>query len=153
MRAKVRLGGASQAVEISRCIGRPSLLECEQAVKSLLGPITDLAERRQHILTRREILRYITAEPSSRAEQIQELLNVTEIEDVRRALVRVHNDFERDVQAKRRSVEEARAVANATVQQTAFQPAAVLRVVNENRAVLGGKPISSLLSTDLKTAL
>jgi hypothetical protein len=153
VRAIVRLGVASQPIEISRCVGHPGVLVCDEGVKSLLDPITDLAQRRQHILTRREILRYITAEPSTRAEQIQELLNITDVEDVRKALVRVQNEFDKDVQAKRGSVEEARAAVSATVQHTVFQPDVVLRVVNQNRSVLGGQPISSLLSTDLKMGL
>lgn len=53
-----------------------------------------LAERGQHVLTRREILRFVTTEAGSRAQDIQHLLNLTPTETIRKALVTVrHREF------------------------------------------------------------
>jgi hypothetical protein len=102
---------------------------------------------------RREILKYITAEAGTRAQEIQDLLNITEIEDIRKAFVRVQNDFDKELQAARRMVDTAKGAVNATVQEKVFLEDIVLQVVNRNRAILGGQPVSVLRSADLKISL
>jgi ABC-type lipoprotein export system ATPase subunit len=153
VRAVVQLPGLKNPVEIRRCIANPNTFECDESMRQSLEPVMMLAKRGQHVLTRRDILRYITAEASTRAQEIQQLLNITEIEDVRKALVKVQNDFERDCQDAKRAVETARGAVNATVQETTFSEVIVLQFVNQNRTVLGGEPISILRSADLKAGL
>ena len=153
VRAVVQLPGATRPVEIKRCIAHNNTLECDESIKQRLEPIMALARRGQHVLTRREILRYITAEASTRAQEIQELLNISEIERIRKALVTVRNDLDKGHQAAKRSVDTAKSAVNATVQKETFHEDIVLQIVNLNRAVLDGQPISILRSTDLKTGL
>lgn len=148
--ASIQLHDSAQPVNVKRCMARPDDLECDSKVREKLQPIIDLARRGQHILTRREILRFIQTEPSKRAEQIQDLLNISEIEDIRKSFVRVKHDVEGDLKNAKMAVAEARTSANATLQQESFDSNAVIRIVNENRALLGGKAISRLHSTELK---
>lgn len=151
--AIVKLQGTANPVEIKRCIAQPNNLECAPDVEQLMEPIMALAHRGQHVLTRRDILRYITAEAGTRAQQIQELLNITEIEDIRKTLVKVQNNLKTDYQAAKRSVGTIEGDLNATVQEEIFSEDVVLRFVNQNRATLGGQPITTLRSTSLKTEL
>ncbi|MBW1932807.1 MAG: AAA family ATPase [Deltaproteobacteria bacterium] len=153
VRGVLRLPELTEPVEIKRCMAQPNVLECDQSVKPYLDPILTLAQRGQHVLTRREILKYITAEASTRAQEIQALLNVTEIEAIRQALVRVENNSKNAVQAAEREVNTAKGAVNSTVQATTFKKDTVLQVVNQNRAILGGQPISVLSSTELKKEL
>jgi energy-coupling factor transporter ATP-binding protein EcfA2 len=153
VRAVVQLPGLKDPVEIRRCMADPSTLECDEKMKQHIEPIMMLAKRGQHVLTRRDILRYITAEASTRAQEIQELLNITEIEEIRKTLVKVQNKLEGDCQDAKRAVETARGAVNATMQATTFNKDIVLQFVNQNRAVLGGQSISTLHSADLKTGL
>lgn len=153
VRAIVQLPGLKDPVEIRRCIAEPNTLECDENMRQYLEPVMMLAKRGQHVLTSRDILRYITAEASTRAQEIQELLNITEIEEIRKTLVKVQNDFEGDCQDAKSAVETARGAVNATVQETTFSKDIVLQFVNQNRAVLGGQSISTLRSADLKTGL
>lgn len=153
VRGVFRLPGVAHPVEIKRCMAQPNVLECDPSVKPSLDPILVLAQRGQHVLTRREILKYITAEPSTRAQEIQALLNITEIEAIRQAFVRVQNDLNKDLQAAKRGVDTARGAVNSTVQATTYHVDRVLQVVNQNRAILGGQPISDLRSIELKKGL
>ncbi len=153
VRAIVQLPGLKGPVEIRRCMADPNTLECDESMRQHLEPIMMLAKRGQHVLTRRDILRYITAEASTRAQEIQALLNITEIEEIRKTLVKAQNDLEGDCRDAKRAVETARGAVNATVQETTFSENIVLQFVNQNRAVLGGQPISTLRSTELKTGL
>jgi len=153
VRAVVQLPGLKEPVELERCMAHPATLKYEKSVASHLKPIITLAQRGQYVLTRRDILKYITAEAGTRAQEIQELLNITEIEAIRKALVRAQNDLDKELQAAKRDVDKAKGAVNATVQEKTFRRDVVLEVVNQNRAVLGGKPISILHSTQLKAQL
>lgn len=153
VRAKISIPGVTQPVEIRRCMGNPNTLECEESIMQRLNPIISLATRGQHVLTRREILKYITAEAGTRAQEIQELLNISEIEEIRKALVRVQNNFERECERANHAIETAKGQVNATVQQDVFLKDIVLQIVNQNRAALAGKPISILQSKELKKGI
>lgn len=152
VRAVIQLPGVKEPVEIKRCIAHPNKLECSKPI-SQIETVMTLARRGQHVLTRREILKYITAEAGTRAQEIQELLNVTEIEEIRKAFVRVQNELEKELQAAERAVNTTKGTINATVQEKTFSESLVLQVVNQNRAILGGQPILTLRSSELKTAL
>ncbi len=153
VRAVVQLPGVTEPVEITRCMADPGNLHSSKPSPPSLQPVMALARRGQHVLTRRDILKYITAEAGTRAEQIQELLNITEIEDIRKALVRVHNDLDKEREAAKRSVDMAKGLVNATVREQTYREDIVLQFANQSRAALGGQPISHLRSAELKAAL
>jgi recombinational DNA repair ATPase RecF len=153
VRAIVQLPGVTKPIEIKRCMANPNNLECDKSMESHLEAIMTIAHRGQHVLSRREILKYITAEAGTRAQEIQELLNIIEIEDTRKALVKVQNNLDTDLQAANTSVSVARGAVNATVQMQTYREEIVMQVVNQNRRILGGKPISALHSSDLKIGL
>jgi len=152
VRAVVQLAGL-EPVEIERCVAHPGTLKCDKSIAPQMKPIITVAHQGQHVLTRRDILKYITAEAGTRAKEIQELLNITEIESIRRAFVRAQNDLDKDLQAARRAVDIAKGAVNATIQKEAFRKDVVLEVVNQSRAVLGGNPILTLHSSNLKAEL
>lgn len=153
VRAKVQIPGFPDDVEIKRCMAHPKDLICDKAAMPYLEPVLQLAERGEHVLTRREILRYITSEAGTRAEQIQALLNIGDVEEIRKVLVKVENELDSAVKSAKQAVRTAESAVNATLQQTEFQPDRVLEKINRNRAILGGQPISSLHSADLRNAL
>jgi DNA repair exonuclease SbcCD ATPase subunit len=153
VRAVIVLPGSEKPVEIKRCMADTTTLECNEEERGNLKRIITLARQGLHVLSRREILRYITADANTRAQEIQELLNIAEIEDVRKTLVKVENAFGRNLQVTERAVGEARGRINATVQEETFREEKVLEVVNQNREVLGGQLVSELRSTSLKTDL
>jgi recombinational DNA repair ATPase RecF len=153
VQAVVQLRGIEKPVQIKRCMAHPNVLECDKSIEAQIKPIMTLAQRGQYVLTRREILKYITAEAGIRAQEIQDLLNIIEIENIRKALVKVQNDLDKELQTAKRAVGTAQAAVNATLQEKIFQQDNILRVVNQNRAVLGGQPISTLCSAELKSAL
>ncbi|MCD4782246.1 MAG: AAA family ATPase [Candidatus Eremiobacteraeota bacterium] len=153
VRAIIQLPEIAKPVEIKRCMADPDNLEFDVSKISYLEPIMILARRGQHVLTRREILKYITAEAGTRAEEIQELLNISDIEDIRKKLVKVENGFKKDVKTAKHAVETAREAVKATIQEKTFSEDIVLKFVNRNRAILGGQAILTLCSTELKIGI
>jgi hypothetical protein len=104
-------------------------------------------------MTRREILRYITAEGSTRAEQIQQLLNIKDIEDIRRAMVKVENEAEKGFQSARQMVVQAEAAVCSTTKLEKYDSAQVLQIINQKRAIFGKEPIPELKYDQLKKNL
>lgn len=150
VRAVLQIPGSAAPVEIKRCMADPGTLEFDSAVKPYLDPILALAHRGQHVLTRREILKYITAEGRSRAEEIQDLLNLGEVEETRRALVKVHNDLGKEARQAQNNLDTTRQAVNTTLRLPSFQLDAVLEAVNQARAILGAPPLAAARSVDLK---
>ncbi len=153
VRAVVRVGGVDEPVTLERCIARPGTLKCAKAAVPYVEPVTSLAKQGHHVLTRRDVLKYITAEAGARAEEVQALLNITEAESIRKAFVKVQNQLDNELKNARGAVEKAKAATGVTVYQKAFHTDAIMRAANENRAVLGGAAISTLHSAGLKASL
>jgi DNA repair exonuclease SbcCD ATPase subunit len=151
--AIIKLPGIDDPIRIKRCMANSDDLEVEESTKSCLEPIIELAHQGQHVLTRREVLKYITSEPGTRAQEIQALLNISEIEDIRKALVKVNNDFKNELDKAEHDVNIAREAINETIGEKTFIQYKILQFVNTNRNVLGGIQISTICSKDLKKGL
>ena len=76
------------ALHVTRWVSRPASLVGPAEVESAFHRVSD---RGQHLLTRRDILSVITVPPGDRAEQINQLLNLSPIEQVRGRLVTLRN--------------------------------------------------------------
>lgn len=151
VRAVVSIPTYPKPIEIKRCMLNPGNLEySDPKSKPYLGPILSIAARGQHVLTRREILKYVTTEPSNRAQEIQTILDIREIEDIRKVLVRVENICEKEVDGTKKALAIAAGEITAAVGVKSFEVEAVLQWVNVKRALLGAVPITTLKSTELK---
>lgn len=153
VRAVVQLPGLAQPVEIMRLMDHPGTIQIQGATIDDLDPILILAARGQHVLTRREILKYVTAEAGTRAQEIQELMNIADVEEIRKSFVKVLNDLDRDLLASKRAVEAAQAGVNATIGENRYSVDKVLQAVSQSRAVLGGAPAGTIATADVKAGL
>jgi energy-coupling factor transporter ATP-binding protein EcfA2 len=141
--AHVRFEGVSEAIQISRIVAHPGTLTYPSKYESVVAPALAVAARGHHVLTRREMLRFITAEAGNRADELQRLLNLADLEKVREALVTAEHDAERALAGAKRS--QSRAIkdlaSEAGMGEIGQQ---FLAVVNEHRRLLGGQPISAI---------
>jgi len=153
VRALVSIPGIPCPIKIARCMADRDELEIEESGRPIFEPIINLANQRQHLLTRREILRYITSEPNTRAQEIQSLLNISEIEEIRKSLVKVNNDFKKELDIAKRGVDTANEAIKNTIGENTIQKQNILQFINNNRHVLNGNQISTISSKDLKKEL
>lgn len=153
VRARVEVPGIEGPIDISRSVGSSDHLECPDEARPLLSQIETLARRGQHILTRRDILRYITAEPSNRADEIQQLLDLSDVEELRRGLVAVVNRLSNGLQTAQGNVRTQKASLAAALGLAAHNEAEALRLVNEHRAALGAPSIAELKSLDIRAGV
>jgi len=144
IKAVITIDGADKPFEISRCLEKPQSLIYPAEYESMLIPILEVANLGQHILTRREILRFITSKGGERAEQIQNLLNLSNVELIRKAIGRVISGTDRDLKSTQRNLQEDRAKIISRVGITNYEVKEILEFVNEKRKTLGGDSIDCL---------
>lgn len=150
VRAKFKVIGVNEPVEITRHMDQPNEYECPGCSRSQLEPILNLANRGQHVLTRREILKYITSEGGTRAAEIQALLDINEIEDIRKNLVKVFNECKKAWSNADTNLKQSEGRIQQTTNSTSFQEGAVLAFVNQQRAIFKASPLSRLASSEIK---
>jgi energy-coupling factor transporter ATP-binding protein EcfA2 len=150
VRATVEIPGQANLIQLRRCMADPSSLEVSPPVGSRLEPMLIVAARGQHVLSRRDILRFITSEAGKRAQDIQELLNLTDIEATRKCLVAVANNATNSVQETSLALQRARIAAAASIGLEQFSPDEALDAINRNRQLLGAAPAEGLHSRLVK---
>jgi len=153
VRAKIKIPGLEDPVELERCMGQPSKLEYEDSIKSHIDSIIEVAQRGQYVLTRRDILKYITAPPSTRAKEIQTLLNIQNVENIRKKLVEISGKYERNLDEAIKALDTAKETINKTIENRPFSEEAVMKFINKNRSILKGEPISTLDWRNFKKGL
>jgi len=150
VKAKVEIPEVTEPVEIKRVMDKPRKLVCDDEYLSVLEPIQELASRGQHVLTRREILNYVTSDAGTRAKQIQNLLKIDEVEVTRKKLVKVRSTLRNEFNNVEGNLNTSKAHINATVGVDTFNEDVILNFVNENRGVLGGEALTLLDSASVK---
>ncbi|MBI4744096.1 MAG: AAA family ATPase [Actinobacteria bacterium] len=152
VKAGIEIDG--KKVTIQRSINKPSELKVEpKEHAALVESYLDIASLGQHILSRREILKYITAEESERAKEIQLLLDLSEIENLRAMLVKVGNEAEIDFKGKEASLKVAESEIVNLLTMPAFSEQTCLEKVNDLREQLAGKIIAEMHEEKIKEGL
>jgi recombinational DNA repair ATPase RecF len=123
---------------------KPKITPADPDVKAVLAEIEDHPEI---TLSRREILRFILAEPTKRSEEIQTILKLDEIGQTRSALNTAQNRLQTQHKTAQTQVTQSRDTLMRHLQIGALQPAELLEAVNKRRQMLGLAEIT-LLAAD-----
>lgn len=153
IRAVIQLKDKESPIEIERCVSHPNNLICDEQNETMLQPMLAFAARGQHILTRREILRFITSEAGTRSTDIQDLLNLSEIEEVRKSLVKVKGEYDRDCKASLQVIKKMEIAVCLVIDKTSLNQNELLEFINNNRKILNGKSLEKFDSKNLKSEL
>ncbi|MAJ97407.1 MAG: chromosome segregation protein SMC [Parcubacteria group bacterium] len=129
----------------------PTITPDTQEVKEVFAHI---AQHPEFVLSRRELIRYILSEPGQRSKEVQALLRLEELEKVRKALQKVANESKKELpsleQARTDSGERLRSALNIS----RLNEKDLLKSVNDQRAVLGLNPITTLeANTSIKDGM
>jgi len=152
VRASIKIHGIQNPIRIWRKISDPNkLVSGEQNPR--IDEILVIAGRRENILTRKDILKYIASTAQSRAEEIHKLLDMSEIEDIRKAFVAVLNRLKEKHRTAINQLTKDKESVNAITQEKTFSESNVINFINKNRLVLGGNTISKLAFDEIKNGL
>lgn len=123
----------------------------DKDVNELVDALTDHPE---FALSRREILKYIIAEPGQRSAEVQALLRLDSIETLRKSLKKAENDSTKSVESADEEVAKAKVQLQTALKIPQLTTERVLQAVNERRRVLGLDPLADLgKDTSLKTGV
>jgi len=151
VRAKVNIQG--QEFEIYRNMANEKDLVCPDEFRPQIDKVIQLAKLGNHILTRREILRFITSEGSERAKEIQALLNIKDVDEIRKAINTAGTSLEGKVKQKKKDVDRDKATVCAALGIFEYDESTVLSFINGWRTCLGGSNIGMENLYNLKEGL
>lgn len=150
VKAVVQVPNISGTVILRRIMANPGNLEVQEADISQLDEILELAGRRQHSLSRREILRYVAAQAGKRSAEVQALLNLEELETARRAIGRTLTQAKTNSKNAKQGVTDAEMNIKDTLSLDTFTQEGMIGKVNELRGLLNGSPLVEISSKNLK---
>jgi len=142
VKALIKIDEVPELIEIKRQMKSKKILEYDRKYSQYLNPIIEQASRGQHILTRRDLLKFIYSQPLNRATEIQTLLNITEIETIRKTLMNVKNSLESDLHNSQSNVDRELNEIRAIVQKDEVSDKILLDFINNNRKILKTSPLS-----------
>ncbi|MBA7577689.1 DNA replication and repair protein RecF [subsurface metagenome] len=153
VKAEIQVPGIVDIVSIHRKMQSPNELVYDAKHEAQLSQILELLNRGQYVFTRREVLKLITSKSSTRAQEIQKVLKLVELENTRANLVRVFNESKREYNAAKEALERAKQSVLSITGETSYIDTEVLNFINEQRAKLGGVKIDTLSSKEIQTGI
>lgn len=145
--AKVKIYSLNKVVTIERTLKNPTnvlVVPNEPAVIAILQKVESHPEI---VLSRRELIRYVLATPGKRAEEVQALLHLEQIEKVRTGLQKIANSYEKQLIPNNTIVSSAQANLLRALGIFDLTKETVLAEVNKQRLILGLPELSELNKT------
>lgn len=110
----------------------------------VLSALQSVSLHPEFVLSRRELIRYVIAEPGDRANEVQALLRLNDVEKVRKTLNKIANAAKAAVPALQRAEEESAKHLNVALGTAQLTLSEVLGAVNPRRIALGLAPLADL---------
>ena len=151
--AEIKIPNTSETIRISRKMSKPNELEFDAKYTAQLTPILELLDRGQYAFTRREVLKLITAKSSTRAQEIQKVLKLSDLEEIRANFVKVQTDSKRKYNDEKDELDKGKRDVLAITGQAKYNDTLILKYVNEQRGKLGGAEIGELEAEKLKDGI
>lgn len=124
-------------VTITRSVKNPRAGTIEPADSNIQTIIEELQSHPELALSRREIAKYIVTPPAQRSTDVQTLLRLDHIGDLRKALVSYANRCKREADEAQRVRARAESELKTALDVPALDPEKVLEKANAKRSVLG----------------
>jgi RecF/RecN/SMC N terminal domain len=149
VRGVVRFSDGGPTIELTRRLPKNELEISPDPSKDAAVAL-EIASRGQNILTRREILRFVTADAGTRGEQIQALLDLVSVETTRKALGQVENRCKERWGEATAAWTQARSRLALVLGVEQPENDDVVAFINKKRAIMGAAPVPSPAITELK---
>ena len=135
-----------KSATITRNIKNPKLLQISPDEPDIRAALDQVASHPEIVLSRREIIRYVLAEAGTRSREIQTLLRLDRIDQIRSAFATTHNRTNANLDRANQSAADSLEGLKRHLDIDSASLGNVLEAVNIRRKVLGLKSIESLES-------
>ena len=147
-RAKVSLSvrdtASGQAAVLTRSVKTPSRFEVTPALPAVRKAVLEAARHPEITLTRREIIKYVVTTPGERSKQVQALLKLDRLGDIRLAFRGARSKTSTALRTVEKSKEQAQRSLDQLIGVPKVTPGEVLAAVNDRRAILGLSKLGKL---------
>ena len=143
---KVTIPVLGRTVTIERSIKNPTRPIVTPSDPAVLDVLRQVEAHPEIVLSRRELIRYVLAAPGKRAEEVQALLHLDQVEKVRGCLQKIANSCDRQLEPLNVAVVRARENLRALgISEPTTDK--VLAAANIQRTILGLPSIAALIET------
>lgn len=131
-------------ISITRSVKNPRSATIVPAEASIEAVISELQSHPEFALSRREIAKYVVTPPAQRSTDVQNLLRLDQIGDLRKVLVSYANKCKRDADEAERARRNAEGELKTALGLTTLDRDKVLEKANQQRSVLGLPALAEL---------
>lgn len=143
----VFLPSLNKSVTIERSVHQPLAPTLSNNSPKVVEALKQVADHPEFALSRRELIHYVLSTPGDRAKEVQALLRLDAIENLRATLLKIANASKKEVEPLKREKALAQENLLRVLDVTQLHKEKVLEAVNVKRATLGLDPIAELTST------
>lgn len=136
-----------KTVTIVRSVKNPTKPTITPNDASIAAVLHRFEAHSEFVLSRRELIRYVIATAGQRAEEVQALLRLDQVEQVRQNLQKIANSCDKAVKPLGQEQNEAASNLNRALGIPQLNPQAVIVAVNARRTTLGLVPLTELTAT------
>jgi hypothetical protein len=136
-----------KTVKVERNLKSPTAAQITPSDPAIFEIFEKAKTHPEIVLSRRELIRYILATPGKRAQEVQALLHLDHVEQVRLALQKIANASEKQIAPHLTAVTQARDNLQRAIGVSQFSKETVLSVANTQRAILGLAHLPDLTSS------
>src|SRR5207245_1249764 len=144
---KVTIPSLSKTVTVERRLKTPAVAHVTPSDAATLEVLKQVKSHPEFVLSRRELIRYVLATPGKRSEEIQALLHLDDIEQVRAGLLKIANAAERQLVPLGTGVADARSNLLRALELTELTAQKILGAANGKRAILELQPLIELTAS------
>ncbi|HWB61697.1 MAG TPA: ATP-binding protein, partial [Chthoniobacteraceae bacterium] len=126
-----------KTVTVERSAKTPNQAQVTPSTPDVLALLARVAAHPEIVLSRRELIRYVLATPGDRAREVQALLHLDRVENVRVGLQKIANSAERQLPALVAAVKAASENLLRALAITELTAEKLLAAANVQRAILG----------------
>ena len=137
------LGKAAKIVRTVKSAAAPIITPADDDILAILE---DVARHPEFVLSRRELIDYIIAKPGDRAEEVQALLRLGQVDKLREVLNKVANACRKEATTAASTEMAVVAPLLAALGIEGLSKSLVLAAVNPKRETLGLQPLTDLAS-------
>jgi len=143
----VTIPSLSKTVTIERSLKNPGAAQVTPSDPAVLEVLRKVKAHPEIVLSRRELIRYVLATPGKRAEEVQALLHLDQVEQVRVGLQKIANSCEKQLSPLDIAVTQARDNLLRALGMSELVKEKVVSAVNTQRAILGLPAFTELTQT------
>ena len=144
---RVTIPSLKKTVTIERNLKTPKTALIMPSDPAVLEILEHVKAHPEIVLSRRELIRYVLATPGKRAEEVQALLHLDQVEKVRTGLQKIANKRDRQLVPLTTAAKNARENLLRALDMTTLESTNVLSAANMQRAILGLPNLTELTKT------